>query len=182
MSQVAVLDSETLVRRYYKEVWEDGNLDAVDELVAANLIDHNPIPGQGVGIRGHNDAVLLTRRGFPDVRFVFEDIFGSGDRVVARWIMYGTHTGDLLGIPPTGRKVAVQGIKIIRVADGRAAEAWQNVDLAGMLQQLGMFPSWNAILSPGGRAVMAVVVKRRLAAAVAGAVGATWLLTKLLRR
>jgi steroid delta-isomerase-like uncharacterized protein len=162
---MVAVDSETLVRRYYEEVWEKGNLAAVDELVSPNMIDHNPIPGQGPGIEGHNQAVLLARQGFPDVRFSFEDVFAKGDRVVARWIMRGTHTGNLLGIPPTGKRVAVQGVKIIRVEDGKAAEAWQNVEMFELLQQLGLVPSWELILSAPGRAVMWLAVKRRLTGA-----------------
>ena len=81
---------------------------------------------------------------FPDIHFTIDDMIAEGDKVVVRFTVRGTHQGDYLGVPPTGKQFAVNGIAIHRIVDGREVEVWDCVDILGMLQQLG------AILPLGG--------------------------------
>jgi len=81
-------------------------------------------------------SMLLTT--FPDLHVSIEDVIGEGDRVVVRFTLRGTHQGELMGIAPTGKQVAMTGISIIRVANGKFLEEWANTDWLGLLQQLGV--------------------------------------------
>ena len=104
---------ESLYRRWLSEVWEQGRTDVASELMADDLIDHNPYPGQPPGLDGHNWAVAMVRRAFPDLRFTADVVVPDGQFVVGRWTMTGTNTCtfDLFGLQPTGLWVTYpQGI------------------------------------------------------------------------
>jgi steroid delta-isomerase-like uncharacterized protein len=87
---------------------------------------------------GVSDLMTLLRTAIPDYEQEIQDIFAAGDRVAMRWVMRGTHRGELLGASPTGNAVEVNGINLYRVAEGRIAEVWMLMDLAGLLRQLGV--------------------------------------------
>ena len=110
--------------------------------MADDLIDHNPYPGQPPGLEGHNWAVAMVRRAFPDLRFTADVVVADGEFVAGRWTMTGTNTGtfDLFGLPPTGRPVTMTGQEIFRARDGKLAEVWHQEDVPGMLRQLGLEP------------------------------------------
>lgn len=112
------------------------------ELIAEDLIDHNPYPGQAPGLDGHNQAVAMIRRAFPDLRFTADVVVSDGRFVTGRWTMTGTNTGpfDLFGLPPTGRPVTMTGQEIFRERGGKLAEVWHCEDVPGMLSQLGLEP------------------------------------------
>jgi predicted ester cyclase len=133
---------ESMYRRWLSEVWGQGRTEVAAELLADDLIDHNPYPGQPPGAAGHNWAVAMVRKAFPDLRFAADVVISDGEFVVGRWTMTGTNTGsvDLFGLPPTGRPVAMTGQEIFRAADGKLAEVWHQEDLPGMLRQLGLEP------------------------------------------
>ena len=133
---------ESLYRRWLSQVWEDGRTDVASELMAEDLIDHNPYPGQPPGLAGHNWAVAMVRRAFPDLRFTADVVVCSGPFVAGRWTMTGTNTGvfDLFKLPPTGRPVTMTGQEIFRAHDGKLAEVWHQEDTPGMLRQLGLEP------------------------------------------
>jgi predicted ester cyclase len=135
-------DLETMYRRWLSEVWGQGRTDVAAELIAGDLIDHNPMPGQPAGIAGHNWALDMVRRAFPDLRFTADTVLADGEFVAGRWTMTGTNTGtfDLFGLPPTGRPVTMTGQEIFRVRDGQLAEIWHQEDVPGMLRQLGLEP------------------------------------------
>ena len=78
----------------------------------------------------------MLRNAFPDIKYTVEDMFGEGNKLVARWSARGTHKGDFMGIPPTGKQVYFTGIEIIRIEDGKAVEEWEELDRAGLMQQL----------------------------------------------
>lgn len=132
--------NKTVVRRFVQEVWSKGNLAAVAELVAPNVVDHNPLPGQAPGIEGIKQVVTTFRNAFPDARFTSEDLVTEGDRVVTRWTGRGTHKSEFEGIAPTGRQVTMTGIDIFRVVGGKIVERWANQDDLGLLRQLGVIP------------------------------------------
>jgi len=135
-------DLESLYRRWLAEVWGHGRLDVAGELMAADLVDHNPYPGQPPGLEGHNWAVAMVRRAFPDLRFTADVVISDGEFVSGRWTMTGTNTGvfDLYRLPPTGRPVTMTGQEIFRARDGKVAEVWHQEDAPGMLRQLGLEP------------------------------------------
>lgn len=133
-------ENEALVTRIAEEIWTAGNLDGVDEVMAADAVYHHPsLPGGEGGREDWRRAIAMYRTAAPDSRVVFEDLISSGDLVVGRWRATGTQTGPLPGLPPTGRRIDIGGITIYRIADGRIVEAWEQLDLLGMWRQLGVF-------------------------------------------
>ena len=98
--------------------------------------EHNPLPGQQPGRDGHKQIVTVFRAAFPDLRVTTEDLITEGDRVALRWKAEGTHMGELMGIPPTGKHVTLTGIEILRIADGRIVERWAEDNGQAVIQQL----------------------------------------------
>lgn len=133
-------ENKAIVQRFFEEVWNEGNPSAIDELVAANYEDHSLPPGMPSGAEGLKQTIAMYQSAFPDTRMTVEDQFAEGDRVVARWTGRGTHTGELMGIPPTGKQVTVTGIDIYRVVGGKVVEHWGEFDQMGMMQQIGVVP------------------------------------------
>lgn len=130
-----------LVHRAVDEVWNRGDYDHLDELVASDIIIHSPTPGGEIhGPEGIRQFYGALRAGFPDIHFTIEDQFASGDRVVTRWTARATHTGAFQGKPPTGKQIRMAGIDIDRIADGKVVECWPFMDELGLLQQLGALP------------------------------------------
>src|SRR4028118_1208905 len=114
------------------------NLDALDEMVASDIIDHDPVPGQGPGLEGVKQYFSSMHTAFPDVQMNIDDMIAEGDKVVARVNVGGTHQGEFMGIDPTGNRVTITGIDILRIADGKIVEHWGKFDDLSMMQQLGV--------------------------------------------
>jgi len=132
--------NKDVARRYYVRVLNDGDLDLLDELAAEAYEEHDPVPGQGTGLQGLKDRVTILRDAFGQT-FTVEDVVAEGDRVVVRWTGLGTHSGEFMGIPPTGRSFTIAGIDVIRFENGRMAEHWHVVDQLALMQQLGLLPA-----------------------------------------
>jgi predicted ester cyclase len=129
--------NKNLVRRY-QEAHNTNNLDALDEIVAADLITHSLMPGLPPGLEGGKMVHRLAVGAFPDFRADIEDLIAEGDKVVARMTFCGTHTGgEFMGIPPSGRQFAFTATAIFRIAGGKIVEHWGEEDSVGWLQQLG---------------------------------------------
>jgi steroid delta-isomerase-like uncharacterized protein len=128
-----------VVRRFHEAAWTRGDLAVAGALLAADLVDHDALafPGRAPGAEGLLQVVAMVRAALPDLRRELHEQVCEGDRVVTRFTDRGTHRGALLGVPPTGRVVAVRGINVERVRDGRIAELWHVEDLLGLLQQIG---------------------------------------------
>jgi steroid delta-isomerase-like uncharacterized protein len=133
-------ENKDLVRRYIEEVWNGHNLDAIDELVSPEYFNHAASTAE-YQRGGAKLAVEWLLSVFPDHRFDIEDAAADGNTVAVRGTMGGTHEGELLGIAPTGKRVAVQQTHWFRVADGKVAEHWAVRDDLGMMRQLGVMPS-----------------------------------------
>ena len=130
----------SVVSRIYEEVFNQGKLDQIDTLIAAEYIDHNPIgPGGESGIEGFKQTVRALRFAFPDLRFTVEQMIVNGDQVVTRTTMRGTHENSFMGIDPTGKQVTVSGFDIFRIADGVVAERWGTLDGLTLMQQMEVF-------------------------------------------
>ena len=118
------------------------NPEAVDQFVAPEMIDHS---GRGSGKDGVQQGVRLFASAFPDWHTTIEDLIAEGDKVVMRGVASGTHRGVFMGIPPTGKRVTVPGIHIMRIKDGKIVEHWAHGDYMGMMRQLGVIPTPTAI-------------------------------------
>jgi steroid delta-isomerase-like uncharacterized protein len=114
-----------------------GDETAFDDLLTENVIDHNPIPGQGPGVAGFKQWMRYVRAAFPDVHVTVEDTISQGDRVAGRVTWQGTHGGMFAGVGASGKPVQFTAIHIVRFENGRAAEWWGVADLLGALQQIG---------------------------------------------
>lgn len=133
--------AKDVVRRFIDEVWNEGNLDAIDELVAEDHVDHDPARGQAPGGSAAMRALIERyRAAFPDVRVELGQLIAEDDLVAGTWVATGTHQGPLMGVEATGRKVSVSGIGIDRIRDGQIVESWASFDALGMLAQLGIAP------------------------------------------
>ncbi len=135
-------ENKAIAMRFAEEVFNQKNLDVVDELSHPQIISHNPVisPMQDLTILKQSIAAYLSA--FPDFHTTNTALIAEGDKVVGRWVTTCTHLGDLFGIPPTGRKAIWSGIVMFRFADGKIVEMWWSYDTFGLLQQLiGQAPS-----------------------------------------
>jgi steroid delta-isomerase-like uncharacterized protein len=131
-------ENKALVRRFYEEI-DRGHIDAMDELVAEEYINHDPppFPGLAPGREGLKQAFRMFWDGTPGTHTI-EDQVAEGDKVVTRIRARGRHEGELAGIPPTGNEMDVTATAIHRIEDGRIVEHWGEADSAAMLAQLGL--------------------------------------------
>jgi steroid delta-isomerase-like uncharacterized protein len=139
----SVEENKALVTRLSEEIWNQGKVELCDDLFPDNYVAHQPAFGdpEPRGPKSVADFVQLFRAGFPDIHIEILDVFGSGDQVAWRLSWSGTHTGDYLGMPPTGRTIDVAVIGVNRIVEGKIVEAWGVVDHLGALQQLGVMPA-----------------------------------------
>jgi steroid delta-isomerase-like uncharacterized protein len=132
-------ENEELARRFFEELCNARNGAVADELVAADYVSHGPQapPAEGPdGVRARVAVYQDALEGHWDV----QEITSAGDRVTVRWIGRGVHSGELMGVPPTGASIAVEAITIFRIAGGKIAEEWTVWDALGLLQQIGAVP------------------------------------------
>ncbi|MGZ8688734.1 MAG: ester cyclase [Gaiellaceae bacterium] len=133
--------NKEIIRRVVDGVWMDRNFAVVDELIAQDYVGHDPTqPEQIRGRDGFKQFVGMYQAAFHDATVTIDDQIAEGDRVVTRWTGRGTHTGELMGIAPTGKEITVSGITVSRLAGGKIAEEWELMDALGMLVQLGAVP------------------------------------------
>lgn len=132
-------DPKNLLRHFYSEV-SAGNLDALDELVADDVVEHEEFPGLKPNKEGVKQFFAMFRSAFPDFRMEPHEIIAEGDLVCARVTFSGTQEGEFMGVPPSGKRVEMQAIDIVRVRDGQAIEHWGVTDSMTMMQQLGAVP------------------------------------------
>ncbi|HTM89842.1 MAG TPA: ester cyclase [Terriglobales bacterium] len=131
-------ENVALMRRWFEEVWNQGKIATVKELLAKDAV------GMGQGepgakIRGPADFIRFVERirgAFPDVKVTVEDTFGARDKVAVRWSATMTHRGAHLGIPPSGKPVRITGMTMVRIQDGKIIEGWDNWDQLAMMRQI----------------------------------------------
>lgn len=138
-SENLIQHNQQLIRNYFNEVWNKGNIDLLDELISPAYLNHSssvqdPLPGPA----GLKPIVIAMRIAFPDLHYLIEDLIITEDRVVARVKMMGTHTGDFFGIPPTNKKISVNQINIEYIENGRISQHWRITDENTMMHQLGL--------------------------------------------
>ena len=133
-------ENKALIRRFWEEVFNGRNLDLIDELCAPNFVDHG-MNNQESNAEGFKQMLSMWFNAFPDLHVTIDDLFAEGDRCATRWTGRGTHKGELMGIPPTGKQVTVKGISIDHTVGGKFVEVWTFEDVPYMMQQLGVVPS-----------------------------------------
>lgn len=134
-------DNKELVRRLNDEVWEAGDLERIDELYAEDYYEHNSaLPDDIQGRDGNREKVAMFHAAFSDITVTTESLVADGDTVAVRDRFSGVHDGEFMDTEPTGERVTVEGAVIYRIEDGKAAEAWVQADMVGMLAQLGLGP------------------------------------------
>jgi len=128
--------NKEIVRRY-QEAYNTANYDALDEVVAADVLTPNMISTMPRGLEGAKLVHQKTVTGMPDYHTAIEDLIAEGDKVAARVRITGTHIGDFYVIPPTGKHIDLSGIYIVRIADGKIVEHWGEENGSEVLRQLG---------------------------------------------
>jgi predicted ester cyclase len=113
----------------------------IDELVERNAVIHTPLPIQATGAQLLKEVFGRLLRAYPDLHIAVEDLIEEGDKIVSRNTVTGTHQGEYMGLPPTGRSVTYNEILIVRFAGGRVAETWGVVDIFSQMKQLGVIPA-----------------------------------------
>jgi steroid delta-isomerase-like uncharacterized protein len=138
------LENAEVVRRFVDEVITQGNIDAAGQFAWEDVVEQVPLPGQGPGLEGLKDILRAMRAGFPDIVFAIQEQISEGNKVASRFEWTGTHRGEFLGIPATGRPVRVWGMVIDRLVEGRIKETRIIMDTMGMMIQLGVIPAPGA--------------------------------------
>ena len=131
--------NKALVRHAYEEL-NKGNLAHIDEFFATDVIAHAPGGEEAHGLEQGKQLFIKMWRAFPDHYETVDDMVAEGDKVVARVRWTGTHEGEFQGIAPTGRRVTLKAIAIYRIVGGKIVELWEEADILGMMQQLGVMP------------------------------------------
>ena len=138
---MATHQSQSLVNRFFDEVCNQRKLSVANELVSSDYVYHDPQIPAAPGPDGIKKVVQTYQDAFPDAHWHVVETIVAGDDVITRWKGTGTHVNELNGIPPTGKKLSVDGIWIHRVKNGKIAESWNVWDTLGLLQQIGAVPA-----------------------------------------
>ena len=134
-------ENKEIIRRLIDEVWNQRKLDVLDEIIAPDAFIHSPtVPNLSRGPEGAKQYVQLFWAAFPNLRVTTDDMAAEGEKAALRWSASGTHQGKLMGIEPTGNRMAITGQAIYTIVRGKITEDWINADTLGMLQQLGVIP------------------------------------------
>jgi steroid delta-isomerase-like uncharacterized protein len=129
-----------IVNRYNDRVWKEGDLDAIDELLAEDWEHGSPPPGMPSTREGLKQFAGMMHQAIPDMRMTIDDTVAEDDKVVQRWTARGTHKGQFFGASPTGNSVEFSGISIYRLRDGKIVKDWTIPNMLPLLQQIGATP------------------------------------------
>jgi steroid delta-isomerase-like uncharacterized protein len=129
--------NKTLARRWFEDLFNRGDLDAAQEILSAEFVDHLPREEER-GLEELKQYIMKYRAAFPDIRDTIDELVAEGEKVVVRWTSRGSHQGEFMGVAPTGRLVTFGGMRLFRIAENKIAESWVNIDQLGLLEQLGI--------------------------------------------
>jgi predicted ester cyclase len=132
-------DNKAVVRKY-RAAHNQNKLEALDSIVAQDVISHAALPGLPPGLAGGKMAHQIFLGSFSDLQTTTEDLIAEGDKVVERYMTSGTHTGEFMGAPPTSKKFAAETMVIYRLANGKIVETWGLNDVQAVMMQLGLMP------------------------------------------
>jgi len=133
-------DNSIIVRRFVDLVLNKDQIDSAGQFFWEDMVEQVPLPGQGPGLAGLKDVLRGMRAAFPDMHWTVEEQIAEGDRVATRFEWTGTHRGEFLGVPATGRAVRVWGVVIDRLEGGKIKDTRIIMDSLGLMLQLGVFP------------------------------------------
>ena len=136
----AIDGGKELAQRLVDEVWTQHKLEVIDEVIASDFVGYSPTDGEFRGPAGFRQLVERYTSAFPNSAMRITQIVAEGDMIATHWTAMGTHTGELMGIPPTGRDVTVEGIQFDRIREGKIVESHGLFDALGLLQQIGAVP------------------------------------------
>ena len=146
-------ENKDLVVAATEQIWNQNDVSAIERFISSEFVGHDPaVAGPILGLEGYTHYYKTFATAFPDQHFTNNDVLAEGDAVIVRWFVVGTHTGPLGGIPPTGKKVEVHGINIVRVAQGLIVEEHMSWDTLGLMKQLGVVPT-TVMFLPSARPV-----------------------------
>ncbi len=134
-------ENKAIVRRMTEEFYNQGNVERAEDFFADTYVHHDPASPHGRDRDGLTEVVRAFRAGCPDLQIAIDDLVAEGDKVTKRWTLHATHTGDLSGIPPTGKRITLRGLELYRFANGKIAECWLAYDNLSLMQQLGVIPT-----------------------------------------
>jgi len=134
------IDENRMIVSRYVYATNIGDLDKFDIYVDPGFVDHNALPGQKPGIEGLKDAYRMFSSAFSDMWYTFEDLVAEGDKVVGRGVIEGRHTGNFMGMPATNRVIRWTGTRIFKLVNGKVTDGWIDLDMFGMMMQLGAIP------------------------------------------
>ena len=138
---MAATENKAVLASFVEEVINEGRLERADDLVAVDFVELDPLPGQQQGREGLKQVISAFRTAFPDIRWVIEEMVAEGDKVFSRFTWHGTHRGEFLGVPATGRQISVMGMVVDRVVAGKMVESQILMDSLSMMRQLGVIPA-----------------------------------------
>ncbi len=142
-SAVQSKENKEIVRRYYEEALNENRAELLEELIAPDVVNHDPLsdetltPEEARGFDGFRRHVEVFHEAFPDGRVTIDDMIAEGDTVAARFTVEGTHDGRFAGIEPSGNKISGSNMVFYRIEDGKIVERWLETDKLEMLEQLG---------------------------------------------
>ena len=139
---MSIEQNKALARRLVEEMINQGNINLANELVIPDFVEHEELPpGMPSGREGAIAMFTMLRNAFPDFKATIEHLIAEGDEVVLHMTWTGTHKGEFMGIPPTGKSISINVIDILVIAEGRFVEHWGVMDSMAMMQQLGVVPA-----------------------------------------
>jgi len=125
------IQNKLILRRFFEEIFNQGDLSALDEIVGADYLNHNAAPGEAPGRAGVKQFVIDLQTALRDLNLMIDDQIAEGDKVVTRWTATGIHQGAFAGIPTTGKPMVITAINIHRVVDGQIQEGWLQWGMLG---------------------------------------------------
>ena len=138
---MSIEQNKAMCRKLNEEVFNNGNVDLIDDLLSPDFVDHGELPP---GVANHREAlklmVTMTADAIEDSKMELKDLVAEGDKVAMYQIWSGTHIGEFMGIPATNKSFSVDVFNFVRFENGKMVEHWENVDMMGMMQQLGLMP------------------------------------------
>lgn len=136
-----VEQNKAIIRRMTEEFYNQGKIELAEQFFADTYVHHDPASPQVRDRDGLKAGLRAFLAGCPDLRITTDALFAEGDTVTKRWTYHATHTGDLSGLPPTGKRITMSGLELFRLADGKIVEAWVSYDNLSLMQQLGVIPT-----------------------------------------
>ncbi len=136
----ALRQNKAIVLRYFDRWANHGDQSTADELIAVDLVLHNP-PAVLPSLAEYKTSMAAFHAAFPDLHFTIEDEFAEGEKVVVRWTLRATHQGEFQGHPASGKPVEITGTSVFLLRSGKIQEIWVNMDRLGLMQQLGWLPA-----------------------------------------